>query len=234
LYIIIWVVLAFFVGYLANKKGRSFFGYFILALILSPLVGFIILLVVGEDEDSLIAQGRFKKCPKCKGKNDIDAEVCKHCGNNLKKSIVELKDKDSLMYILYISKDINFNYIKNKIFEYFNSLNFTNVVKDKEKFYQIRNDKANAYILLKEKDDKLYLELFRVNEPNFINKIKKNTKIDNSTKSELTERKIDLRETNSDNNDKTKKLVELKDMLEKDLITKDEFDKLKKEIIEGK
>ena len=59
MYIIIWVVLAFFVGYLANEKGRSFFGYFILALILSPLLGFIILLVVGEDEDSLIAQGKF-------------------------------------------------------------------------------------------------------------------------------------------------------------------------------
>ena len=33
------------------------------------------------------------------------------------------------------------------------------------------------------------------------------------------------------NNDKTKKLLELKDMLEKDLITKDEFDELKVEVL---
>ena len=84
-------------------------------------------------------------------------------------------------------------------------------------FNNIKIDKENSYVQLKEDNRKLYIELFKAKKADFID--------------ELINKSSD---NNDFDNDKTKKLVELKDMLEKDLITKDEFDKLKKEIIEGK
>ena len=42
---IIWLLLAGGVGYLAHTRGRSGFGYFLLAVGLSPLIGLIVVLV---------------------------------------------------------------------------------------------------------------------------------------------------------------------------------------------
>lgn len=43
-----WLVLAIVVGSLASSRGRSGFGYFLLALVMSPLVGFAILLALNN------------------------------------------------------------------------------------------------------------------------------------------------------------------------------------------
>src|ERR1035437_5338319 len=56
-YLILLIVFVFplslLIGYLAMKKGRSYFGYFILSFFFSPLVGFLVLIIVG-DSDELI------------------------------------------------------------------------------------------------------------------------------------------------------------------------------------
>ncbi len=46
MFVIGWIVVSIVVGAAATSKGRSFFGYFLLALLLSPLIGFLVLLVV--------------------------------------------------------------------------------------------------------------------------------------------------------------------------------------------
>lgn len=46
--IAVWVVLAVAVGILAGRYGRSGFGWFLFALILSPLLGFILVLALGS------------------------------------------------------------------------------------------------------------------------------------------------------------------------------------------
>ena len=43
---IIWFVLCFVVAWAATQKNRSFVGYFLLSLLLSPLVGFVVLIIV--------------------------------------------------------------------------------------------------------------------------------------------------------------------------------------------
>jgi hypothetical protein len=43
-----WLVLAIVVGSLASSRGRSGFGYFLLALVMTPLVGFAILLALNN------------------------------------------------------------------------------------------------------------------------------------------------------------------------------------------
>lgn len=45
--IIIWLILCFFIGIGAKDRGKSFVGYFFLSLLLSPIVGFIALMVSG-------------------------------------------------------------------------------------------------------------------------------------------------------------------------------------------
>jgi len=44
----IWIVLAALVGLYASKQGRSGFGGFLVGLVVSPLIGFIVYLVLGE------------------------------------------------------------------------------------------------------------------------------------------------------------------------------------------
>lgn len=46
--LLIWGVLAIAIGIWADSRGRNGFGYFVLALLLSPLLGMIILLIAGD------------------------------------------------------------------------------------------------------------------------------------------------------------------------------------------
>ena len=43
--ILTWFILAILVGVYASNKGKSFLGYFFIATLLSPIVGFIIVFV---------------------------------------------------------------------------------------------------------------------------------------------------------------------------------------------
>ena len=40
-----WIILSILVGVYASNKGKSFFGNFLISLILSPVVGFVIVFV---------------------------------------------------------------------------------------------------------------------------------------------------------------------------------------------
>jgi DNA polymerase III epsilon subunit family exonuclease len=46
---ILWVVLAFAVAFSAKKRGRSFGGFLVLSLLLSPVIGFIVLILRGKN-----------------------------------------------------------------------------------------------------------------------------------------------------------------------------------------
>jgi len=85
-----WIILSILCGILANSYGRSGFGYFMLSLLLSPLIGFIAVLIAGENKENTdnakIASGESKKCPDCAELIKIEAKVCKHCGKKLKLS----------------------------------------------------------------------------------------------------------------------------------------------------
>lgn len=59
--VIIWLLFSAVVGYTASSRGRSGFAYFLLSLILSPLLGLIIVLVLSnkiEEEKKELAQRR--------------------------------------------------------------------------------------------------------------------------------------------------------------------------------
>ena len=83
---IVWLVFAILVGAFASSKGRSGIGFFFIAVLLSPLIGFIIALCV-RSRDQLLADGDpvdgYTKCPFCAEAVRAEAIKCKHCRSDL-------------------------------------------------------------------------------------------------------------------------------------------------------
>lgn len=78
-----WVGFSIAVGVLASNRGRSGSGWFVLSLIISPLLGAIFVLLVENLKDVKPSPATHIKCPDCKELILKDALVCKHCGCRL-------------------------------------------------------------------------------------------------------------------------------------------------------
>lgn len=89
MWIIVWIALCMAVGVFADRRGRSGGGWFLLSLVISPLLG---LIFVGVSQD-LAKERQAKaaelgprthvKCPSCAEWVLPEAMVCKHCGGAL-------------------------------------------------------------------------------------------------------------------------------------------------------
>lgn len=64
------------VGWLASRRGRSGLGFFLLSLLLTPVIGFIVVLLV-SDRPKPTAYARV--CPFCREGIKTQAIVCPHC-----------------------------------------------------------------------------------------------------------------------------------------------------------
>jgi len=84
---IIWLIFAVLVGAYASSKGRSGVGFFLIAVLLSPLIGFIIAAIVqpirANTEAKALETGDVKKCPNCAELVKAEARLCKHCHSEL-------------------------------------------------------------------------------------------------------------------------------------------------------
>jgi hypothetical protein len=96
--VFIWIALSVVVGIAGSARGRSGFGWFLIALIFSPLIGLIAVLVLPNLKIEQKAKADFDqllkthvKCPDCAELVKAEASVCKHCGCKLIPQKVDLK-----------------------------------------------------------------------------------------------------------------------------------------------
>ena len=85
-----WFVFAILAGAIANSRGRSFGGYFLLSIVFSPLIGLIAVLAMPALNTPAATAAvpvptpdTHVKCPDCRELVLKDARKCKHCGCTL-------------------------------------------------------------------------------------------------------------------------------------------------------
>lgn len=82
-WIIVWLALCIVAGVWASQKGRSGFGYFLLAFLLSPLVGLIAAGIASPRARAAAPAcgGLYRKwCPACSKHALTEDAYCRHCG----------------------------------------------------------------------------------------------------------------------------------------------------------
>ena len=84
---VLWFLFSIAVAILASNKGRSAFGWFVLAMVTSPLLAGIFCAVVSNlklpEGVSAPTPLTHVKCPDCAELVLAEAKVCKHCGIKL-------------------------------------------------------------------------------------------------------------------------------------------------------
>lgn len=87
-----WLMFAAVVGVFAANRGRSGFGWFLLSLVISPLLGFLFVAVsknlkeaasVASSSQGVPGPDTHVRCSACAEWVLPMAAVCKHCGANL-------------------------------------------------------------------------------------------------------------------------------------------------------
>lgn len=71
--LLLWLGFAVGVGILASRYQRSGFGWFVLAMIISPLLSGILILALGPSG---------KKCPNCGETVKKEARTCRYCNHS--------------------------------------------------------------------------------------------------------------------------------------------------------
>ena len=71
---VLWLVFCWVAGSIAEKRGRSFYGFFIVSLFISPLMGILIALLLGETEKHKIGRIECEERMRAEVRRKLDQE----------------------------------------------------------------------------------------------------------------------------------------------------------------
>ena len=82
-----WLLFSVIVGWFAHQKGRSGIAFFLIAIVISPMIGLIVVLIIKPSdevmEQRMLLSGEGKTCPFCAEVVRSEAVTCKHCGKDI-------------------------------------------------------------------------------------------------------------------------------------------------------
>ena len=85
---VFWFLFSLLAAYVAGNKGRSAFGFFLLSLILSPLIGLIFAVLCSDlNYKQRVTPDTHERCPDCAELILKEAMVCKHCGKKFNSTV---------------------------------------------------------------------------------------------------------------------------------------------------
>ena len=99
--LIVWIVFSFMVMSYASSKGRSGCGWFIFSIMFSPLIGFIIVAILGETDEKHIET--LKKDMAVT--EALEKEKSEKEGMSQDKAIAELKKAKDLLDLAVITQE---------------------------------------------------------------------------------------------------------------------------------
>ena len=91
----IWVLLSMGVAVMAFRRGRSVVLWFLLSIIMSPVIMGLVAWGLGDvtekEDEELLASGDYRRCSFCHHAVRKEAVVCRHCARVLAEghSVVE-------------------------------------------------------------------------------------------------------------------------------------------------
>ena len=87
----LWIGLAVAIGIFAANKGRNGFGWFLLAIIISPLVAGIIVIAISNLKTEKSARTGYIECWHCAEMVKAKAKVCPHCRCDLAQRAIQIE-----------------------------------------------------------------------------------------------------------------------------------------------
>lgn len=89
-----WVAFSVVAGVVAASRGRSGSGYFLLSLVLSPLIGLLLAALLPSKAVQTGADDRERfACPQCAEMVLVQAIKCPHCGFGIGEHVAQINAK---------------------------------------------------------------------------------------------------------------------------------------------